>query len=311
MARRVVAFTPILVRYGEIGIKSKRVREQFERRLVNCIEEQLILRSVEAETTRTRGRIYVHAGDVDGALDALAHTFGVVSASPTIPTEGTLEAIAALVVERWRDRYPLGASFAVRVKRTGQQPFTSLDVAKACAERVLTDLADKQPRVNLTSPDVELRIEVRDGKAFLFDRTVQGPGGLPIASQGRTAVWVDSARSAHAAWLIAKRGSGLVFFAPDVAQAEKWLAPLRAWVPGLQVHEAPSSSRAAAWAALGGQFARHKCQAIVVGDRLDEVAGLRAADTSAGMPVFRPLVGYHGASWQALCTQTGIPEGEK
>jgi len=295
-----MAWPPILVRYGEIGIKSRQVRLHFERVLVERIEEQLLRRKVESEVKRDWGRIFVRAGDVDAALDALAHTFGVVSASPAIETDATPDAVAATVLDVARAQMPLDAGFAVRVKRSGKHAFTSLDVAKACAARILDDLADRRPHVDLDAPTFELHAEVREGGAFVFQRTVRGPGGLPLGSQGRVGVLVDAPRAAHAAWLMAKRGSLPFFFAAQDAPSAEWLAPLQAWVPDTRVRALDGTTRAEQLASVAPLLAQHRCQALVVADDVEQQFARFAEDKAAGVPVFRPLTGYAGARFEAL-----------
>ena len=298
-----MAWPPILVRYGEIGIKSRQVRAQFERRLVERIEEQLVRRGVEAEIQRDTGRVYVRASDVEKALDALVHTFGVVSVSPTVEAQPTPEGVADVVLDIARKSMPAGASFAVRVKRSGVHDFTSLDVAKACAARILDELDDRKPTVDLDQPDFEVSAEVRDREGFVFRRTLRGPGGLPLGSQGRVGVVVDTPRAAHAAWLMGKRGSALVFAADDVQQAEEWLAPLSPWVATQRIHKVDVADPAA----LGEFLARHRCQALVRAGGAEEALRAFEADHSVGLPVFRPLVGFVGERFRKLCAQAELP----
>jgi adenylyl- and sulfurtransferase ThiI len=303
-----VAWPPILVRYGEIGIKSRSVRTQFEKRLVDRIEEQLLRRGVEAEIRREQGRFVLRAADVEGALDALRHTFGVVSASPAIETEPTPQAVAAVALGIARERLGRGQSFAMRCKRTGQHAFTSLDVAKATAAAILDELKEREPRVDLTTPDLELQSEVREGGAFVFTRTVRGPGGLPLGSQGRVAVLVDGPRAAHAAWLIGKRGSSLQFLTAEPEKARGWLAPLAPWVGEPRLHALRPGPRAELLAEARPFLERQKCHALVVGDGTQQALASFAEDRLLGFPVFRPLVGYEGERFRAFAREAELPE---
>ena len=293
---------PILVRYGEIGIKSRTVRSQFEKRLVERIEEQLVRRGAESEVLREEGRIVVRAAEQEKALDALKHTFGIVSASPARQCASDIDVIADEVAMVARELVPKGASFALKVKRVGEHKFTSLDVAKRAAGRVFDALPDHALTVNLNEPDVALHVEVRDNESFVFTRTIRGPGGLPLGSQGRVGVWVDGPRAAHAAWLIGKRGASLYFFAPDIAKAEAWLAPLAPWIPQFRVRQSPSVKDAS------GLLDMLRCQALIRADGLEAQWESRDADADAGVPVFRPLTGYPGARFRELARLAELPE---
>ena len=58
----------ILVRYGEIGIKSDRVRSRYERTLVNNIKKALHFCEIPYDAVvRDFGRIFVHTQDVAAA----------------------------------------------------------------------------------------------------------------------------------------------------------------------------------------------------------------------------------------------------
>ncbi|HUR69728.1 MAG TPA: THUMP domain-containing protein [Candidatus Thermoplasmatota archaeon] len=303
-----MAWPPILVRYGEIGIKSRSVRIQFEKRLVDRIEEQLVRREVEAQVDRQEGRIMVRAADTEKAVDALTHTFGVVSVSPAEPCDPTPEGVATATLEVARRRLREGEGFALRVKRVGDHAFTSLDVAKHAASRILLELADRKPHVDLDAPDVEVFAEVRHHEAFVFSRVERGPGGLPLGSQGRVGVLVDSPRAVHAAWLMGKRGSSLTFFSAEPDRAAAWLAPLAAWVPRLNLRAIEGATRGEQYAALAPELPQHKCQALVVADGIDEAILGREQDALVGVPVFRPLVGFAGARYQKLCVLAELPE---
>ncbi len=298
-----MAWPPILVRFGEIGIKSRSVRGQFERRLESRIEEQLVRRGVEAEIKREDGRILVRASDVERALDALTHTFGVVSASPAIDCEATPEGVAAIALEIARERLLPGQSFAMKARRAGQHTFTSLDVAKATAEAITTQLADRHPRVDLNTPDLSLHSEIRGRSAYVYTRNLRGPGGLPLGSQGKVCVIVDGPHAAHAAWLAGKRGSSLVFLTAHPEEAPAWLEPLTPWIgePRLfQIEPTPEAIRE--------QLERHNCHALVRAEDAHGAIAQFEEDQKIGFPVFRPLVGYSGERFRAFAKLAELPE---
>lgn len=303
-----MAWPPILVRYGEIGIKSRSVRVQFEKRLVERIEEQLARRGAEAEVVRTTSRIIVRASDVERAVDALTHTFGIVSVSPAVDCPADLAAIGDLAAEVARRRLREGESFAMRVKRAGTHAFTSLDVAKRAADHVFAAVGDRKPRVDLEHPDLAIHVEVRDAEAFVFTRIERGPGGLPLGSQGRVGVLVDSPRAAHAAWLMGKRGSSLFFWAPEPERAAEWLKPLGPWVDVVRLRALEGATRGEQFAALAPELPKHRCQALVLADGLEGALVGREQDALVGVPVFRPLVGFPGARFKDLCIDAELPE---
>ena len=78
----------ILARYGEIGVKSSKIRARFEKRLVKNIKATL-----ECKVERNQGRIYIHPKNFDEGIEKLNHVFGVVSYSPVVLTKTNYEDI--------------------------------------------------------------------------------------------------------------------------------------------------------------------------------------------------------------------------
>ena len=78
----------IIARYGEIGIKSPKIRSRFERKLVKNIKA-----TFECDVDRNQGRIYVRPEDFDEGVEKLNRVFGVVSYSPATSTHTTYDEI--------------------------------------------------------------------------------------------------------------------------------------------------------------------------------------------------------------------------
>jgi thiamine biosynthesis protein ThiI len=70
--------------------------------------------------------------------------------------------------------------------------------------------SDKSITVNLTRPYLEIYVEVRREKAFVFSEKINGPGGLPLGTQGRAVALLSNQNSLIAMWLLMKRGCKIV-----------------------------------------------------------------------------------------------------
>lgn len=196
----------LLVRYGELALKSAPVRREFERTLQRNVLEQFAAAGVPCRLRSDAGHLYVEADAADVALRLLRRVFGVTSASEVfeVPTEA-----AKITEEALRIIDPLlgeGRTFAIRARRTGQHAFTSQELAGNVGGAVLERFADRHPRVDLGHPDVELFIEVRDNRTYLSTGREAGPGGLPLGVAGRVVALVDGRRGALGAYLLMKRG---------------------------------------------------------------------------------------------------------
>lgn len=247
--RRPVDLPPhdtILVRYGELGIKSHAVRSRMERKLVGDLENGLVRRGVEGVVRRTQGRVWIEAQDMQAAGDVAAHTFGVTTYSPVVRVPSAFDTILEAAAAYQRARWPEGArTFAIRARRSGEHPYTSQDIAIQAGSSVYkaAEAAGIDVAVELDEPDWELHIEVRDAEAFLFDERYTGPGGLPLGTQGKLVVVLDTMDAAAAAYLMMRRGAQVYpLYLPQVVGTQRRHDPPRTVDaddhPATGIHEA-------------------------------------------------------------------------
>lgn len=302
------AETTFLVRYGEIGLKSLPVRRRFERLLADNLLRGLAARGAAGRLTPVWGRLFLHAPDAPGRA-ALAHTFGIVSASPAVQAPVALDALAAFVAEQAAVIAPR-STFAIRARRTGEVGYTSMDLARAAGKAVLDRHAARGLRVDLDAPQAEVIVEVREGAAWVAFESLPGPGGLPVGSEGRVAAWLASPRDAMAAWMAMKRGCRVDLLAPAGA-GDDLARRLAAWDPGVELTrvDADPHDRALVLALLEAHARRRKGAAVVVGDTFDEAVALAPLDRLLHVPVFRPLLALQPAmSAQAADALGVVPE---
>jgi thiamine biosynthesis protein ThiI len=279
----------LLVRYGEIGLKSDRVRRRFEDALVADIRRKHASAGVQCIIASHRGRIFVDSDDWRRSCEMLSRTFGVVSFSPTTRVEGGMEDIEKAAVAFAEPLMSDGAGFAIRARRSGNHPFTSQDVCVRVGAAVLAAYAHKRIKVRLDDPDVEVMIEVRDRTAYLYSTIIRGPGGMPKGTQGRVLSIVSSEKGVAASWLLMKRGCTLVASSEDdrlCGALREWDADLRTVHPGTDPFADAESER---------------CLAIVMDwdlETFDKSQTLRGS-----VPVFYPLVGMLEDEVQALATR--------
>ena len=195
---------PIIVRYGEIGVKSPVVRKRFEKKLISNIKNL-----IDCKITINQGRIFLFPEDQAKALESLKKIFGVVSFSPTISIETKHDLIKKTVQDYVKDLTEKGEfnpekPFAVKCRRVGTHDFSSREMAGFCGAAVIE--VTNAP-VDLSNPEFRLFIEVRDEKTYIFHEKINGPGGLPIGTQGRMIALVsDGIDSPVATYLMMKRG---------------------------------------------------------------------------------------------------------
>jgi len=141
----------LLVRFGELALKSKFVRRQLRDRLVANIQDLFAAEGVECITDADEARVYVHADDVSRARGILRRVFGVVSISPAEETHADIASIRAAVLSEAERSVPADSSFALRTRRVGTHPFTSQDLARDLGDAIRR--SHPGARVNLSRPD--------------------------------------------------------------------------------------------------------------------------------------------------------------
>jgi len=231
----------VLVRHGDVGIKSRPVQARMEARLAENLRAQLDARGISGDVEREYGRLVVHADDVDAATTAATETFGVVSASPAVVVDPTLDAIEAALAAAARARYD-GGTFGVDARRAGDHDFDSRDIGREGGQAVWNAVEDDfEPEVDLDDPDVTFSVECRQERAFVFLEARAGPGGLPLGTQDPLVALVSGGiDSPVAAWLAMKRGAPVVpvylelgpYGGPDhEARAVETVRALARWAP--------------------------------------------------------------------------------
>ena len=275
-----VQYDGVLVRFGEVGIKSPPVRRQMLNRLRQNLLDALLRHGVEGDAQLMGARLWMVGPDTDALLRIATHTFGVVSASRTVRCPATMDAMKATAARLALDKTGW-TRFAIRPRREGEQPFSSMDVGKEVGSAVFlaAEAAGRTPTVDLTAPELEVHVDVRTNGAFLFTASTDGPGGLPAGAQGHVVVLMDRPDAVVAAWLMLRRGCKITF-AHDGESPSDALRALHAWGAPLGSHPLMGDDAVdAAWQGF-------QADAVVTADTLADDVALRP-----GIPVLRPLCG--------------------
>ncbi|MGY5877084.1 MAG: tRNA uracil 4-sulfurtransferase ThiI [Candidatus Thorarchaeota archaeon] len=201
-------YSVVLLRFGEIGIKSNQTRRRFTRILSNHVRTALKEKQVPFDQVRQIwGRIFIDTTHVEEAAIVVSRVFGVVSASPVVETSAVLETILTTGLELARAEFKKGLTFAVDSRRIGTHPYSSQDIREKLGSAIFEGLSELDLRVNLSDPQQEIYVEVRDEIAYIFAKTIKGVGGMPTGSQGKVVCTLSTGLdSPMAAYKIMKRG---------------------------------------------------------------------------------------------------------
>ncbi|MDO9045556.1 MAG: tRNA uracil 4-sulfurtransferase ThiI [Methanobacteriaceae archaeon] len=322
----------ILLRYGEIGIKSPPVRRRFEKKLIYNIHAAL-----DGKIINDGGRFLLYPRDkdnkneeivnlIESALEKLYKIFGIVSFSPAVETTTTKENIKIKVQEYVENLLKEGIfspeqSFAIRARRVGDHDFSSQEIAAFAGSAFFEKTESK---VDLSNPDFVLYLEIRENKTFIYHEKLQGPGGMPLGTQGKVIALVSGGiDSPVATYLMMKRGCDVTILnfnnQPFTEPSEKLLKIAK------KLKEYASGSKLKVYQAKYGDYLK-KCQdeapermtcvfcksgmyqvaeklaehegalAIIDGSSVGQVASqtlpnILATRYSANLPVLSPLIG--------------------
>jgi thiamine biosynthesis protein ThiI len=316
----------VVVRHGDVGVKSSQVQASMEGTLRENLATMLDARDIPGDVEREWGRLLVRAPDPDSAseaADAAADTFGVVSASPAATVPPTLDAITDALADAAEEHYDSGA-FAVDARRAGEHDFGSHDVNRAGGDAAWHAVEDDfDPEVDLDDPDLTFSVEVRNEEAFVYLDTREGPGGMPLGTQKPlVALLSGGIDSPVAVFEAMKRGAPVVLLYLDLgeyggpdhrARAEETARRLARYAPGadlsLRVADAgdvverlareTGRTRMLSFRRFMFRVAEHVAHdagavGIVTGEAMGQkssqtAANLAVVDRATDLPVHRPL----------------------
>jgi tRNA uracil 4-sulfurtransferase len=113
--------------------------------------------------------------------DVLLRTPGISLVMPVKKLKFTdLDQAAAETLVIWAEQLR-GRTFAVRCKRQGDHPFTSTQVERQIGAVLLQNT--QSAGVNLSDPDVTVRVEVRFKDLYIVECQLRGLGGYPMGTQ--------------------------------------------------------------------------------------------------------------------------------
>jgi tRNA uracil 4-sulfurtransferase len=326
-----------VIRIGELSLKGEN-RDWFDRKLIRNLRRSL--KGTPCSITHRENRFYLEVSD-DHAMIAqrkLERTFGIVAFARVYRVRKSIDRIieAALEVASAAGAAERPQTFKVSSRRSDKSfPLSSHEIETAVGDSLRS--AFPLLSVHLDSPDLLVRVEVRE-RASVFGNDRPGPSGLPVETSGRGMLLLSGGiDSPVAGYLMAKRGMKLdsIYFdsfpySPREAheKAEDLSALLATYNVGMTLFTVPFADiavtirerakseyvtilmRASMMEIATRIAASRRAVAIVTGDSLGQVASQTAenigfVDRYAGVPVFRPLLGYDKLETISLARNIG------
>lgn len=312
----------VLLKFGEIALKGQN-RPMFEQQLYTNLRRAL--RDVGRVRLWPREGVILLRPDDGVDLDAVVRrardVLGIVWVHPGVRVEKTPQAAAMAAVELLSGNRH--GTFAVRARRRDKRfPMKSSELAAHIGAEV--QRAYGFP-VDLSKPDMQVRVEVDRHEVIVFSDAVPGHGGLPVGVSGRAVVLLSGGiDSPVAAYRMMRRGlrcdfihfSGMPHTGPEsiykayalVNRLERHQTGSRLWVVPFGKAQQQLASAGGGrlqivaqrriMLKVGAELARRQAAgALVTGDALGQVSSqtlpnLGALDDAVDVPILRPLVGW-------------------
>lgn len=269
----------------------------------------------------------------------LERVFGFAAAATCLACERDPEAITAAALRMIDARRP--ATFAVRVRRRDKGfPLTSQDLEREIGAAIQRGTSPPLP-VDLSRPELKLRVELDHRHAYLHVHELDTAGGLPVGTSGRAVSLLSGGIDSPVASLLAmKRGlaidfvhfSGEPYLDPVATSKAKAQArvlngfqaaePGALWVVPFGNQQrmlsavSPSPNRIVLYrrqmARIGCALAaRFGASALVTGDSLGQVSSqtltnMTSVDDASSLPVLRPLLTWDKREVMARAASLGI-----
>ena len=315
----------IMVKYGEIALKGIN-KKTFEDMLQSNIKRRL-KRIGQFGYERMQSTIYIEPldedSDVDEAVEALGKVFGIGAIQKCAVYPKDIETVKAHLGEYLSDALEGVKTFKIEAKRADKTfPLTSPEIQQQLGDAVL----DAFPHlgVDVHSPEITVRLEIRDNGAYLSAKRITGAGGMPVGSSGKALLMLSGGIDSPAAgYMMAKRGLVVdcIHYISPPYTSERALTKVRKLcekmteycgdimfycVPFTEIQEAirdncPEEYFTVIMRRLMVKIANRFCKkdgygAIITGESLAQVASqtLRAigcTNAAAEYPIFRPLIG--------------------
>ncbi|OMF36988.1 tRNA 4-thiouridine(8) synthase ThiI [Paenibacillus sp. FSL H8-0548] len=199
-------YDQVVLRYGDLMVKGRN-RNKFEKRMLEQVK-QALLAYENVTYYKSFGRLFVllNGHSHEPIVDRLKDLFGIVSLSPVVSTENDLEKIRAAALGLMQALPEKPKTFKVSAKRAWKTfPHTSQEMNHLVGGHVLHAIPDL--KVNVSKPEVELRVDIQSEATYVFYEVIPGAGGFPFASNGKAMLLLSGGiDSPVAGWLALRKG---------------------------------------------------------------------------------------------------------
>jgi adenylyl- and sulfurtransferase ThiI len=222
-----------ILRFGEITLKSRPVRRQFHRSLFRNLHAIASQRGVELKTQRLGAlHLVISDDEPEEVEEVLSRVLGIVAIdrAEIICVNNEVDDVAKIVLAQ-DVKCGEARTFGVRAKRLGNNPdWNSQTFAGAVGHAMLQ--RDESLSVDLSNPDMWVKLILEPDKVWLLKGRIPGAGGLPSGVQGDVLCMLNEENDLLNSFLAMRRGCRLI---PMKGSDKNAIEALASWDPFIGV----------------------------------------------------------------------------
>lgn len=199
-----MSYDHILIRYGELALKGKN-RKHFIRILKENIKAKLKdFTQIKIKDERDFMYILLNGEEPHEIIERCKNVFGIHSISLAMKVENEVEAIKEAALSALKQEQ--GETFKVAVRRSNKEfPIGSQEMNHVIGGHLLANTDNW--KVDVHNPDVTIRVNIRQEATYITAKNIEGKGGFPVGSSGKTLLLLSGGiDSPVAGYLAMKRG---------------------------------------------------------------------------------------------------------
>lgn len=192
----------IIIKYGELTTKHDNIN-YFIKTLKNNLDESL--KDINHNIIFDRGRMYIESDNFDEVLNVASKTFGIHEINIGYEfNDINFDNLKNNLISLLQDKE--FTTFKVVTKRANKSyPLDSMEISRELGGVVLKKFKNK--KVDVKNPELEINVEIRFNKAYIYFEKIKGIGGYPVGTLGKGILMLSGGiDSPVAGYLAMKRG---------------------------------------------------------------------------------------------------------
>ncbi len=316
----------IMIKFGELFLKSDPVKKRFINKLVDNIKIAAKSENIKININKQRDRLFCQTDQFEKMKEILQNQFGISYFTIVEKTDDPKK-----IIKKFEKEIGKNQSFAIRAKRSYKIGKSSKEIENELGSEI-------KRKVNLTNPDKEIFVDVCKDGTYVYSKKIYGSKGLPFGSSGKVLILLSGGMdSAVATWFMIKRGCYPIFLyinnsSNDNANADgalKNMEMLSKWSKGKKMKlYIVNNNKAILKFSEYKKFTCVLCKrmmyriaerigikenvdGIVTGESIAQVASqtlhnLFVLNSSVSIPIYRPVIGFDKSEIISIAKEIGV-----